>query len=179
MSELKNNLRKQLVSRRKEMNPEKKVKADNIIFEKLILTDEFINSDLILSYVSTEIEVNTQKLINYCFETGKAVATPVSLEKDIIFKIIKSWSDLELGKYNIYEPIYGCEEVNLFQNSICIVPALSVSEEGYRIGYGKGYYDRFLSKYSGLSICVCYSDFIGYVPFDKYDIKPDMIITDV
>lgn len=178
MPQVKKELRKSLIARRKSMDTAYKARLDGLIFDKLTKSDVFKNSSMVLLYVSTEIEVDTQKLIDYCFKTGKRVAAPVSLDTELLFREIKSREDLKIGRYDILEPVAQCPEITDFSESLCIVPALSVNTNGYRIGYGKGYYDRFLSRYNGISVCLCYKEFIGEIPVDEYDIKPDFIITD-
>lgn len=71
-----------------------------------------------------------------------------------------------------------CKEVDDFSKSICIVPAIAYDKFGYRLGYGKGYYDRFLSAYHGICIGVQYDELVCEKLFiDKYDVPVDYIIT--
>ena len=89
-----------------------------------------------------------------------------------------SAEDLEIGMYNIYEPKSYCEEYKSKNNDLIIVPCLSVDKENYRIGYGKGYYDKFLKNFSGISICPCYKEMLtDKLPTDKYDIKINILVT--
>lgn len=173
-------LRKELIALRKNMSFDEKKRFDLSIYEQVINLEEFINASLLLTYVSTGIEVDTIDIISKCFQLGKPVATPISGEFTLDFRIIKSFDDLHIGKYGILEPNSQCKPVlsDEFANSICIVPALRFDMNGYRIGYGKGYYDRFLSKFSGFSLGICYKDFVGTVPIDKYDLQVNKVITD-
>jgi 5-formyltetrahydrofolate cyclo-ligase len=114
------------------------------------------------------------------------LACPVSNTGDngMSFIAINSRAELVPGEYNILEPP-GTNKRLEFPNSngralaICIVPCLAYDSYGYRIGYGKGYYDRFLSVFEGTKIGLCYSDFkLDRLPRGKYDIKLDVIITE-
>ena len=176
MQEVKKALRKDLISRRKAMSISYRQQADESIFAQLKpLID---NADSVLTYVSTEIEVDTQRVLEYCFETGKRVAVPVSGDHELFFYEIKSFSDLALGRFSIMEPV--CRDVAFTgdEKSLCIVPALCADGDGLRLGYGRGYYDRFLSSFNGMSVIVCYSDFRRQVPAEPHDVRADMTIFD-
>ncbi len=149
---------------------------DFLIFKKVIRDINFINADTILIYVSTKYEVDTYKIIKWCLSNNKKVAVPKCVNENIIFYYIKSLKDLKIGSFNILEPI--TTQLADFRNSICFVPGLSFSEEGYRLGYGGGFYDRFLSKYPNLKIGLCYKECLSNTfTVEKHDIKVDYIIT--
>ncbi|MGN0596201.1 MAG: 5-formyltetrahydrofolate cyclo-ligase [Ruminiclostridium sp.] len=173
----KTELRKQLIARRKALDPVSKAEMDKALFENIISCPHFKSAKLVLAFVSTEIEVDTRRLIQYCFDTGKPVAVPISGDTELTFCIITDFSQLHKGRYGIYEPLPE-KAVTDFSYSICLVPALQFDKNNYRIGYGKGYYDRFLSRYNGFSAGLCYKSFIGEVPVDKFDHRVDIVITD-
>lgn len=112
---------------------------------------------------------------------GASVFFPVSLteETKLEFHRVTELSELCVGAYGIREP---SRELPLFRDSesaVCIVPALAFDRRGMRIGYGKGYYDRFLSTFGGKRFGVVYSQMLfDKLPADKYDIPVDMIITE-
>ena len=173
--ETKKEIRKQYLNIRKEVN-ESKIK-DKIITEKVINNFHIKDSKTILIYVSYNNEVNTLDLINH-FLKNKKVAVP-KIEKDNMkFYYINSFDDLEKGKYGILEPMTK-KEVKDFTKSVCITPGVCFSKDRYRIGYGKGYYDRFFSNHSIYSIGLCYKEcIVKKIPTDKYDKQVDEIITD-
>lgn len=173
----KSELRKQLIARRKALDPISKAEMDKALFENVISCPEFRRARLVLAFVSTEIEVDTRRIIQYCFDTGKPVAVPISGDTELTFCIITDFSRLHMGRYGIYEPMPE-NAVSDFSDSICLVPALQFDKNNYRIGYGKGYYDRFLSGYKGFSAGLCYKSFIGEVPVDRFDHRVDIVITD-
>ena len=134
------------------------------------------------TYVSTPIEVDTRALINHSLKSGKKVAVPrcVPGTREMEFYYINSLDELEKGTFNVDEPNPDkSKAATEFKKSICIVPALCFDKRGYRLGYGGGYYDRFLSKYNGYSIGICYNNCI--VPkliHGRFDRKPDIVVTD-
>ena len=178
----KNALRQKAKAFRKGLSIEQKAKKDEIIFEKIISLDSFKSAENVLCYVSAKGEIDTKKLIKFSLENGKKVAVPKCSNTDgeMDFYYISSLDELKAGKYNILEPSDTCKKYKSSKNSICIVPSLAVDKENYRLGYGKGYYDRFLSNFSGEKIVLCYKEFVVQkLPvFDKFDIKSDICITD-
>ena len=159
-------------------NIKDKEKLDNIIFNKIVSLKEYKESNLILAYVSLKEEVDTIELIKYSLKIGKQVAVPKCEGNNIIFYYIYMLEELEEGKFGILEPKTN-EIVNNFDNSICIVPGIAFDKENNRIGYGKGFYDRFLEKYNGIRIGLSYTECMcDKIDEDKNDIKMDIIIKD-
>ena len=97
--------------------------------------------------------------------------------KEMRFFRIADFSELKAGAFGIPEPT-GSEEPDNFSASLCIVPALSFDENGYRMGYGGGYYDRFLRGYDGISVGICYDDFLGEIPREEHDLPVDILVTE-
>ena len=151
---------------------------DQIIFMKLLKNLHIKKVNTILIYVSTEYEVNTLKVISN-FLNNKKIAVP-KVENGIInFYYINSLDDLKLGYHNIYEPI-SLLKVESFCDSVCIVPGICFDKNNYRIGYGKGFYDKFLSKNKDLyTIGLCYKEcLVKNIPINSYDCFVDKVITD-
>lgn len=120
--------------------------------------------------------MDTIKLIEYSLEIEKQVAVP-KCEGDIIrFYQIKSIEELKEGAFGVLEPDNNNLVTN-FENSICFVPGVCFDKENNRLGYGKGYYDRFLSNYEELKIGLAYKECLcDKIEVDKYDVKLDKII---
>jgi len=176
----KEEIRAELINRRKRFS-EKKDAFDEAIFNKIISDKGFIKSKTVLTYVSTEIEVDTLRIIEYCFNNSKTVAVPrcVDNSNKMVFYIIDSLKDLEKGSFNLLEPKPYCSEINSFEDAVCIVPGLAFDYSGNRIGYGKGFYDRFLTENNIYSIGICYSCFIEEkLPVDFYDKPVNRVIAD-
>lgn len=169
-------LREKYLKIRKEIKDIHKKKYDNRIFEKVINLLEYKECKLVLTYVSLSDEVDTIKLIEYSLKNGKQVAVPKCEGNIINFYNIKSIQDLKQGYFGLLEP-ENKNVVTNFENSICIVPGACFDKERNRIGYGKGYYDKFLMNYEGTKIGLTYKECIcDKIDTDKYDIKMDRII---
>ena len=94
------------------------------------------------------------------------------------FYFINSINDLKLGYFNILEPT-TTKQVMSYNNAVCITPGICFSHSKYRIGYGKGFYDKFFDKFNIYKIGLCYKDCYIDIEFNnKYDIKVDEVITD-
>lgn len=181
--QLKSTLRKELLQKRKSITD--KVLKDNAVFDNLVALQAFYDADTVLFYASLEDEISTDEAILFALEKGKRVALPLCIDKDgsMCFCYISSLDDLVCGSFNVREPdISKCERYYPCDNSdnvICIVPAIAYDKNGYRLGYGKGYYDRFLAANDVYSIGLCYSDLVvDNLPINEYDIAVDLIVTE-
>lgn len=158
-------------------NIKNKVTKDNLIYQKVINNKDILSSKTLLIYISINSEVDTIKIINYFLNT-KNIAVPKIIDNDMFFCYVTNLNDLTPGKYNIPEPTNE-NIVTDFDNAICIVPGICYDKENYRVGYGKGYYDRFLSKNKIKTIGLCYKEcMIEKIDNDKYDYKIDEVITE-
>lgn len=173
-------LRKELISKRKEIPQEKKVIYDKEISKQIIGSDYFKNAEQVLVFASADNEFDTRYIIERCRFLYKRVFYPVCIDNigTMEFLKVESVGDLQYGMYNILEPKPTCKKYVPKENDIVIVPALSVDKNGYRIGYGKGYYDRFLKNFNGVSICPCYEETLtDTLPTDENDIKINVVVT--
>lgn len=178
----KTELRKTTKQSRSRIDREKKSDYDAEIQSRVLTLREYMETDVIFTYVSRGIEVSTMELIFAAWANGKKVAVPKCLPdtNEMEFYIIKSMDDLAPGHYEIPEPIpEKCEKITDFSHGVCIVPGLSFDAEGYRLGYGRGYYDRFLKQFDGTSIGLCYASYVKYkLPRSNYDMPVDYISTE-
>jgi len=164
--QLKSELRKELLQRRRAVVG--KSEKDTAIFTKLIALPEFEKAELVLTYVSTGHEVDTRQLIGYCFEKGIAAAVPGIVDEQMRFFELRS--DFTLGEAVL--------QFGTGSRQLCVVPALAYNAGGFRIGYGGGYYDRFLKDYTGLKVGICYGEFVCDLPVEEHDVGVDVLLTD-
>lgn len=168
---------------RREMPVNLKKLRDEKIFSKLIGLDAYKAANTVLTYVSTDIEVDTIKFIKHALNDGKTVAVPrcVPNTRDMVFYVINSLRDLERGSFSVLEPILKkCRKLIDFKGAFCIVPALVYDRYGYRLGYGKGYYDRFLSAHPnmflvGIGYCCCT---VTELIHGRFDVAVDTLVTE-
>lgn len=149
--------------------------------KRLITLPEFTNAESVILYYPIKNEADPTGLIDICRGLGKKVAFPKSNINDfsLDFFCISSKNDLSVGAFNIPEPNEFLERLCPNERTLCIVPALLYSKDGHRLGYGKGFYDRFLSRFTGKSVGFALNAFVTeLLPFDMYDEKLDIIVTE-
>ncbi len=174
----KKELRLLVRQRKKQYSQEELVRLSQPIVERLLAHPRVRAAQVVLAYCSLPDEVYTRQLIDDLFCQGKTVLLPRCLDHfDMELRLYQGPASLEVGAYGIMEPIgplftdYQCIEVG-------IIPGMSFDGQLNRLGRGKGYYDRFLSKVPELyKIGVCF-DFqrVDHVPCEATDIKMNEIV---
>ena len=179
---LKMRMRKEAKEYRLSLSAEEKERNDRKIANKLLNLWTFRDADTLLAYMSTDIEVDTLYLIERAWELGKKVAVPrcIAGTRNMVFHYISSFDDLESGSFGVMEPIADkCPTLVVSDKCICVVPALVFDKKCFRLGYGKGYYDRFLASFSGTAVGICYESCRkDSVPHGKFDKSLDLFITE-
>ena len=182
VKESKNYLRKKYKKIRKNMSLKQKQLMDDRILRKLIILDKYIKSKTIFIYVSKDTEVSTYEIMKAAWKMKKRVAVPKcdTLNKSMDFYYINSIDELERGHFGLYEPIEAKSNiVDDLTEGLCVVPGVSFDGSGYRLGYGHGYYDRFLPRFKGYIVGICYSNCISFkLPRGVYDQPVDILLTD-
>ena len=180
----KQRLREERLAARETLSEKERVRLNDCITQKLLASPEYAEAITVLTYVSVSSEVSTRMFIECALRDGKTVAVPRCLPGHCLeFVAIDSLEQLVAAPFNLLEPVKELPAVTEDQknNSICIVPALLVDTKGYRLGYGAGFYDRFLSTYSGKKICLAYQQNLSktMLPHTAFDVPVDMVITEL
>ena len=179
--EYKQNLRNSVKQQRRELTAEEKSVLDSGVLANVRKMREYQRCSTIFIYVSTPIEVDTRKIIEMAWADNKRVAVPrcIPETRQMTFHYITSFDDLSPGTFSVLEPSPEAPLADNYDKSIMLVPALIIDKYGYRLGYGKGYYDRYISKYSGLTVGLCYINNIKNRLFHgRFDKKLNYIITE-
>lgn len=179
----KQRLREERLAAREVLSEQERSVLDDRITQKLLATSEYAEATTVLTYVSVSSEVSTRMFIECALRDGKTVAVPRCLPGHCLeFVAITSLEQLVAAPFNLLEPAKELPAVTEDQknNSICIVPALLVDTKGYRLGYGAGFYDRFLSTYPGKKICLAYQQSLSRttLPHTAFDVAVDVVITE-
>lgn len=157
-----------------------RIELSKNITDSIGKTDLYSGADKLLVFIPIGSEVNTLPLISGAFNEGKTVAIPVIDGKEMHFAVINSLDELVPGEYNIPTAPQSAEFIDNFEKSICIVPCLSCDKSLNRIGYGGGFYDRFLAAHTEIkTVCVCFDKCLSdSLPTEEFDIKMNLCITD-
>lgn len=136
----------------------------------------------ILLYRTKGTEVDTRWIWREAVKDGKMVLFPFCPPdgSDMRFYQVTAMDDFVLSSFGVWEPNPTlCKMMELAQDSLCIVPGLSFTENGFRLGYGKGYYDRFLAEHNIFSVGLCYDEMLAEnLPIDPFDQAVNMVVTD-
>lgn len=181
----KEKLRKKLLKQRKNIDEQKVTNISYIIKDTLLKKKEFKKAEKIMSYISYRNEVNTYPLNKSLLDSGKQVFLPYCIKDKKRIEITPVYdlkNDLVEGSYGIKEPApelrqhYSPEALD-----IIVVPAVAFSQKGYRIGYGGGYYDRFLPQLPErtISFGLTYDKLLlPELPKESHDIPVDYVVTE-
>ncbi|MBO6793278.1 MAG: 5-formyltetrahydrofolate cyclo-ligase [Balneolaceae bacterium] len=125
-------------------------------------------------------EVDTHSIINHSLDTGKTVFIPVmdTASNKLFHTEITDFNDLRANDWGVLEPINAVLKDQFF-GDVIIIPLLAADTKGNRLGYGKGYYDRFLATSEALKVGIVFDQFlVDRVPVEDHDIPLDIIITE-
>ena len=178
-------IRKQILEKRKSLDPKILAAQSRSIIRTLLNHEQFQKADKILIYLSKDGEVVTDNLLGRAFELGKRVCVPVVDRENTELRISELRGPeiiFRLGAFGVREP--AVEDLNFVppdQIDLVVAPGLAFDRRGGRIGYGKGYYDRLLSRLGSRVPRVALAfDFqvLDAVPQNENDIRVDAIITE-
>ena len=141
-----------------------RLELDRRMTAALLNCELYSNARSILTYVSVGSEPDTRDFINAALRDGKTVAVPNCDSGEMLFYQIDSLVSLSPGK---------------FDGALCVVPALGLDRQGNRLGYGGGYYDRFLAAHEVTTLAICRESCIyDYLPTDPHDIRIHLALTE-
>lgn len=165
---------------RKKISNEKLKNISEKIAINFLNSDAYKRSTTILCYKSKEREVATDAIISQALKDRKRVALPKCEGRDIVFYEIKNSTKLVKGDFGILEPDSTlCKEVDDFSDSLCVLPCMCCDVYGYRLGYGGGFYDRFLEHFTGKKVVLCPRELVfSSIPHETFDISADWIISE-
>ncbi|BDB02447.1 5-formyltetrahydrofolate cyclo-ligase [Clostridium botulinum] len=178
-------LRKEIINVRKSLTLEEKTQKDIIIKDKLQKNSLYKESKFIFIYVSLKDEVDTHAIIKEGLRNGKRICVPkvISIQEGMVAIEIKDFSELiECGPYKILEPKNFENIVDSKEIDLAILPGLAFDNKGGRLGYGGGFYDRFIPKLKKevSKIALAYDfQILKEVPKDAHDVLVDEIIIDI
>ena len=158
-----------------------KAAKDAEITERFLELERVQEADCIMVYASFGSEVETYGIVDAFLGTEKKIAYPRCEDNGImVFHVIESFADLHEGMYRISEPDISLPRAVATDKTVCLIPGLAFTEKGGRLGYGGGYYDRFLLDNPDIyTIALSYEELItDELPLLQHDLLVKSIVTE-
>lgn len=175
-------LRKEIITKRQLLSKKEWQEKSQQIKKIILSSSEFKNSDTIHCFISMNdrYEVDTHGLIKEILELGKTLVVPITSFSDgtLSHSVLNSFDQLKKNKWGVLEPV-TINPININETDLVLVPLLAADRLGNRLGYGKGFYDRFLSEISAPSFGLLFEEFIlEKIPSDSFDRKLNGLISE-
>ncbi|MDO4518929.1 MAG: 5-formyltetrahydrofolate cyclo-ligase [Eubacteriales bacterium] len=174
----KKEIRKMVFKRRAEHTDDEIQTLSHSVYKRVCEQPEFKNADRILVYADYNHEVMTGEMIKEAWKQGKEVAVPKVVGKDMVFYKLTTFSQLEPGYFQIPEPVSG--EIVEWEDALMIMPGVAFTKNLERVGYGGGFYDRYLEKHQNVIRLAIAFEFqmAAEVPTEPTDINPQLLVTE-
>lgn len=175
---MKSELRKQVLHEMKAIPREQKQAMDQALTELLLQHPFYQEAKVIATYLSFPHEFQTQGLIEQALRDGKKVLIPKTYSKGRMDFVVYDLQQLVKTSFGLLEPQGNLEVVDASQIDLIHVPGLAFTMEGYRIGYGGGYYDRYLEQFTGHTLSTVYHYQVqDFIP-ENHDIPVQEVLID-
>lgn len=176
----KKEIRAEVKKYRREALPEMIRRNSDLICEKFLELQEYQNARVVFVYMDCKNEVETKRVIEQCWKDGKIVAAPKVFGETMKYYAISSYEDLEEGYFGILEPKHEKLQEIVSEDGLMILPGVAFDEKRHRVGYGGGFYDRYLEAHPKMRKVAFAFEFqlFDRVPSEDYDIRPEKIITE-
>ncbi len=176
-------LRTEYLQKRRALTAQQWKGASEAIRQRLEQSNSYRGCSRILTYVSAkDNEVDTCVLIDNALHSGRIVMVPVVItgEKELRWAQIASREELIPAKFGLLEPNHTHRQhVEVQDDALCLVPGLAFTHNGDRIGYGGGYYDRFLAAFQGIAIGLAFEIQLAiHLPQDIHDQRLHCVVTE-
>ena len=174
---MKSELRKQVLQEMKVLPREQKQFIDQALTERLLKHPFYQEAKIIATYLSFPHEFQTQELIEQALKDGKKVLIPKTYPKGRMEFVVYNPQQLVKTSFGLLEPKGNLEVVDPSQIDLIHVPGLAFTREGYRIGYGGGYYDRYLEHFAGHTMSTIYPCQVQEFNSENHDIPVQEVLT--
>jgi 5-formyltetrahydrofolate cyclo-ligase len=173
---MKSKLRKQVLQEMKAVPQKQKIAMDQALTERFLNHPVYQEAKVIATYLSFPHEFQTQGLIYQARKAGKKVLIPKTYPKGRMDFVVYHPHQLKKTSFGLLEPQGDLEVVEPSQIDLIHVPGLAFTREGYRIGYGGGYYDRYLENFAGQTMSTIYPCQIQTFNPDSHDIPVQEVL---
>ena len=175
---MKAELRKKILQEMKVLSQEQKQAMDLVLTERFLQHPFYQEAKTIATYLSFPHEFQTQELIEQALKDGKKVLIPKTYPKGRMEFVVYNPQQLAKTSFGLLEPQGDLEVVEPSQIDLIHVPGLAFTTEGYRIGYGGGYYDRYLEHFAGHTMSTIYPCQVQQFMPENHDIPVQEVLVD-
>lgn len=177
----KKTLRAKITEKRRLLPVEYKKESSKAIYDTIVSTLFFKYSKSIFIYVSTPDEPDTKALMEKALSLGKTVYVPKCIKRGIMIPVkITSETEFTDGYMGIKEPAVYDENAKVTEIDLSVIPCVSASLSGDRLGHGAGFYDIFFKKVKTAKVCLCFHELISEsIPCDENDVPMNAVITEL
>ena len=175
---MKAELRKKILQEMKALSQEQKQAMDQVLTERFLQHPFYQEAKTIATYLSFPHEFQTQELIEQALKDGKKVLIPKTYPKGRMEFVVYHPQQLAKTSFGLLEPKGDLEVVDPSQIDLIHVPGLAFTREGYRIGYGGGYYDRYLEHFAGHTMSTIYPCQVQEFNSEDHDIAVQEVLID-
>lgn len=170
-------LRSQIRQQKRSMTPEDIESRSRVLTELFLQTPQYRDAECIYGYLPYNQEVLTWELLTKAMADGKRIAVPKVFGDEMRFLYITDFSQAAKGYCGIPEPVAD-EPVAREPDALVLMPGLAFDRQGGRIGYGGGFYDRFLDEEpEHPTVALCYDfQMVEEVPTEEFDKKVDLVL---
>lgn len=176
----KKEIRKKLIEKLKSLDPKYRKESSESIFKEIVKQKDYLLAGTIFIYVGTDNEVDTSLIIKDALAKGKKVVVPKTIELGLMEACeIDSMEDLQPGRHDILEPMDATYRLDPDKIDVAYIPCVAYTSGGYRIGFGGGFYDRFLLRGKFKRVLVAFSEMeVKSLPVDYFDEKVHAILNE-
>lgn len=176
----KKRLRQWVKERQKELQPQEKKEGDAAICKRVLELKEYQEAKVVFCFIGTADEIDTKMILARAWNDGKKVAVPKCRGKGLMDAYqVNSFSEVAEGAYGILEPKEGCGMVLPEEIDFAVLPCVACDREGFRLGHGGGYYDRYLEGAKFRTAVVCREKLLlDKTPIERFDSQADWVVTE-
>ena len=179
----KRSIRQPILARRRALSHDQWLASSRLAQRQLIALEEFSRAKCIALYSPAHNEIDTAGILEAAFTAGKRVLYPAVCGERMVFRQVEGLQSLSEGCFGILEPCPTGIDHHADEPDLIVVPGVTFDPHGHRIGYGKGYYDRFLRhpgrKAHLVGLCHDFQLIDGAIPAEEHDIRMELIVTDL
>ena len=163
-----------------QLSPRYRASADGAIARRVLSLPEYREAETVFCFVGSGREIDTRPILARTLADGKRLYVPLCTGAgEMELRQVTDLKELSPGAYGILEPPVGSPSLSPDQTDLAVIPCLTCSREGRRLGRGGGYYDRFLSRYRGAAVLVCREKLLRQeIPFGLHDYPVPWVVTE-